>query len=571
MTAYATSLPADFADPEGLLQTLLNVALTGFQLWRPIYSPDGVALMDFFLEYMNPAGQQMLGFPVGAAITLRTRFPHSEVTGILDFYGRTFETGEAGRFDVNYQHDGFGNYYHLAAQRNGPLLVVSFTDTATQERGVIEQALRDSQTREQVARAAAEAQRGDLLRAFEQAPMAVAVFRGPTYVIELANAAVCALWGRTAEQALGTPLFELLPEAAGQGFEELLDEVMATGVPHVAHELPSKIERGGSVETVYWSFIYKALRGADGQISSLVVVATDASEQVQARQRILTLNKELADANERLRVSIAELEQKVADRTNALVTTLGQLDKRRQEVTQALAAEQQLGELKSRFVAMASHEFRSPLTVVLSSADLIERYPATDQQPQRLKHLNHIRAAAQQLVDILEEFLSVGRIEEGNMQSHPGDIDVPALLGEIVADVQVLLKPGQAIDWHLQGAVPACLDGSLLRKILLNVLSNAIKYSGEGSVVTLRGTCDGQKLTLRVQDQGVGISAEDQAHLFERFFRARNVSTVPGTGLGLYIIGKYLELMGGTIALQSELSVGTTVTLTIPYEKHLAD
>jgi signal transduction histidine kinase len=410
-----------------------------------------------------------------------------------------------------------------------------------------------------------------LLRVFEQAPVAVAVFRGPNYVIELANPAVCALWGRTPAQALGTPLFELLPEAAGQGFEELLDGVLATGVPYVAHELPSKIDRGSTRVTVHWNFVYKALRDIDGQISRLVVVAADASEQVQARQRILDLNEALATANERLRVSIAELEQKVADRTNALVTTLGQLDKRRQEVTQALAAEQHLGELKSRFVAMASHEFRTPLTVVLSSADLIERYPGPDQQPQRLRHLNHIRAAAKQLVDILEEFLSVSRIEEGNLQTRAAAADVPALLGEVIADVQVVLKPGQTVDWHLQGGVPARLDASLLRKILLNLLSNAIKYSGAGSVVTLRGTCDGQQLTLSVQDQGVGISQEDQAHLFERFFRARNVSTIPGTGLGLYIIGKYLELMGGTIVLQSELNVGTTFTLTVPYEKHPAD
>ena len=112
--------------------------------------------------------------------------------------------------------------------------------------------------------AAAAGQWGSLLRAFEQAPVAFAVFRGANYVIELANAAVCALWGRTAGQALGTPLLELLPEAVGQGFEELLDGVRATGVPHVARELPSKIDRGGAVVTVHQNFVYQALRGSDG-------------------------------------------------------------------------------------------------------------------------------------------------------------------------------------------------------------------------------------------------------------------------------------------------------------------
>ena len=220
---------------------------------------------------------------------------------------------------------------------------------------------------------------------------------------------------------------------------------------------------------------------------------------------------------------------------------------------------------------MASHEFRTPLTVARSSAALIEQYPGTDQQSQRLKYLHYIHAAAKQLVDILEGFRAVGRIEGGNTQTHPADIDVPTLLGDVIANVQGLLKPSQTIDWQMQSAPQVCLDASLLRKILLNLPSNALKYSDKDSAVVVRGTCDGQQSSRRVQDQGVGISEEDQVHLFERFSRARNVSTVAGTGLGLFIIGKYLELMGGTIVLRSELNVGTAVTLTIPYEKHPAD
>jgi signal transduction histidine kinase len=118
---------------------------------------------------------------------------------------------------------------------------------------------------------------------------------------------------------------------------------------------------------------------------------------------------------------------------------------------------------------------------------------------------------------------------------------------------------------------PFRLDSSLLRKILVNLLSNALKYSGENAVVTVRASCHTNQLLLSVEDQGIGISKEDQAHLFERFFRARNVSTLPGTGLGLYIIAKYVELMGGTIALRSEPDQGTTVTVTIPYENDSAD
>ncbi|HEX8659210.1 MAG TPA: PAS domain-containing sensor histidine kinase [Hymenobacter sp.] len=283
------------------------------------------------------------------------------------------------------------------------------------------------------------------------------------------------------------------------------------------------------------------------------------------------IDQELIAQRQRVERLNAELEQKVADRTHALLSTLEQLEQRKDELAKALAAEQELGELKSRFVSMASHEFRTPLTAVLTSASLIEKYPATEQQDKRLRHLERIKQSVNHLNDILEEFLSVGRIEEGKVEARPAWLDLPALLHETVADVQGLRKHGQEIEQDVHCPEELWLDASLLRKILVNLLSNALKYSGENSVVRLRAVSAGGQLTLSVQDQGVGISEEDQARLFERFFRARNVTNVPGTGLGLYIIAKYLELMNGTIALQSALGEGTTVTITIPYENHSAD
>ncbi len=261
----------------------------------------------------------------------------------------------------------------------------------------------------------------------------------------------------------------------------------------------------------------------------------------------------------------ADLEQKVTDRTHALTNTLEQLELHQDELAKALAAEQELGELKSRFVSLASHEFRTPLTAVLTSAELIADYSTTEQQPQRLRHLARISQSVTHLNDILEEFLSVGRIEEGMVVASPAPVNLPALLLDAVANVASLLKTGQTIAQHVQADNLLWLDPSLLRKILVNLLSNAVKYSGENSLVQVRATCAANQLTLIVQDQGVGISVAEQAHLFERFFRARNVGYVPGTGLGLYITAKYLELMDGTIALHSTLEVGTTVTVVIPY------
>ena len=370
-------------------------------------------------------------------------------------------------------------------------------------------------------------------------------------------------FGYAAGTLLGTSLDQLVPRTPGRNHEQLRESFNAQ--PSVramgAHRCDLEARRqDGSVFPVEVSLSYFHL---DDELY-VVSYVLDITFKKTADQALLAERQRVERLN-------AELEQKVADRTHALLTTLEQLEQRQAELAQALAAEQELGELKSRFVSMASHEFRTPLTAVLTSASLIEQYPAAEQQTQRLRHLGRIRQSVNHLNDILEEFLSVGRIEEGKITAHPVRLDLPTLLRDTVADVQGLRKTGQAIVPEIACPEPVWLDASLLRKILVNLLSNALKYSGEQAEVHLRAACQGGRLTLVVQDQGVGISPEDQAHLFERFFRAATVANVPGTGLGLYITARYVALLGGTIDLASTLGQGTTVTVTIPYENAAAD
>ncbi|GAB3713588.1 hypothetical protein GCM10027592_52930 [Spirosoma flavus] len=278
--------------------------------------------------------------------------------------------------------------------------------------------------------------------------------------------------------------------------------------------------------------------------------------------------RQLLDHRDHIERLNADLEQKVADRTHALMNTLDQLEQSKDELAKALVAEREVGELKSRFVSMASHEFRTPLTTVLNSATLIEKYPNGEQQEKRQKHVYRIRESVKHLNDILEEFLSVGKLEEGKIETHPVDVAIARLIGETVAEMQSMLKPKQQIQMNLSCLGLVRLDRSLLRKILVNLISNAVKYSGPGSVVVVNCTCHEGQLELSVTDQGVGISAEDQQHLFERFFRAKSVSNIPGTGLGLHIVSRYVELMKGQVTLASELNKGTTVTVNIPYENY---
>ncbi|WP_210517903.1 sensor histidine kinase [Hymenobacter terricola] len=396
---------------------------------------------------------------------------------------------------------------------------------------------------------------------FANATIGIIVCDRPGTIVS-ANQLAAQLFGYQEQELVGQLIEALVPDAAGRHHQQLRESFNAR--PSVRdmgrHRNLQGRRQNGTVFPVEVSLSYFHL----DQELYVVAYVLDITFKKEAEQELEAQHQRVARLN-------AELEQKVADRTHALLNTLEQLEQRGRELTQALAAEQELGELKSRFVSMASHEFRTPLTAVLTSADLIEKYPGGDQQDKRLKHVQRIRASVNHLNDILEEFLSVGRIEEGRIEAHPTELDLPALLAETVADVQGLLKTGQTIVRQVQCPAPARLDPSLLRKILVNLLSNALKYSGEGAVVTVNLACQTNLLTLSVADQGVGISEEDQEHLFERFFRARNVTNVPGTGLGLYIIARYLELMGGTIDLQSALNHGTTVTITIPYENHPAD
>jgi PAS domain S-box-containing protein len=364
------------------------------------------------------------------------------------------------------------------------------------------------------------------------------------------------------DELLGQPIEVLVPTDVSQYHERLRQsfadnpQVRAMGHNRDLHAR----RKDGSVFPVEISLSYFRL---DNELYAVAYII-DITFKKEAERELLAHR----DRIERLNV---ELEQKVAERTHALMNTLEQLQQSKDELDKALTAERELGELKSRFVSMASHEFRTPLTTILTSATLIEKYADNDQQDKRQKHLQRIRSSVNHLNDILEEFLSVGRLEEGKIEARPVAVDLPKLIQDVMAEMQGMLKTGQTIQPNIDCPDRVWLDPSLLRKVIVNLLSNAIKYSDAGSIVTVRGECTNTLITLTITDQGIGISPDDQEHLFERFFRAKNASNKPGTGLGLHIVARYIDLMGGTVSLQSELNIGTIVTLTLPYENDPAD
>lgn len=232
------------------------------------------------------------------------------------------------------------------------------------------------------------------------------------------------------------------------------------------------------------------------------------------------------------------------------------------ELRAALEKEKELNELKSRFVSMASHEFRTPLSAVLSSAYLLSRYTTTEDQAQRDKHIQRIVASVSSLTEILNDFLSVGKIEEGNIHPHYAHYDIKKQMGDNIQEVQHLLKKGQHISYTHTGSNAVYLDPSMMKHIVINLMSNAIKFSPDNSPIELTTANDDKELTLSVKDSGLGIPKDDQENLFKRFFRSSNVTNIQGTGLGLHIVKKYAELMHGRIVCHSELGKGTQFIIT---------
>lgn len=233
-----------------------------------------------------------------------------------------------------------------------------------------------------------------------------------------------------------------------------------------------------------------------------------------------------------------------------------------EEIYNALNKEKQLNELKTKFVSMASHEFRTPLSSILSSAGLIEKYTQELQQPNRVKHIQKIKKNVHNLNMILNDFLSLEKIEGGFVKNNPEHVVLNEFLEEFVEENSAMLKSNQLIKLELNHVAKMVLvDTFLFRNMLTNLVSNAVKYSSED--VCIKTQERNGKLVISVRDKGIGISAEDQKNLFNRFYRASNSGNIQGTGLGLNIVRRYANIMNADITFESELNKGSTFTIEI--------
>jgi len=290
----------------------------------------------------------------------------------------------------------------------------------------------------------------------------------------------------------------------------------------------------------------------------------DSTIRKENELKIKRQNKELENIREELERLNLDLEKKVAERTYTLQETLKELEESRNELKDALDKEKELGELKSRFVSMASHEFRTPLSTILSSASLVSRYIHAGQMDNCERHILRIKSSVEHLNSVLEDFLSIGRIEEGQIKVNYERFEICNSIDNIVNEMKELSKPGQKVRLISCEPVEIISDKHLLKIAVSNLISNAIKFSDEHGIIQIILEQKGQTFFIHVKDNGIGIPLEEQKHMFGRFFRASNSSNIQGTGLGIYIVKRYVEILNGSLSFTSVPDKGTTLTIQLP-------
>ncbi len=391
--------------------------------------------------------------------------------------------------------------------------------------------------------------------------------------VSLINRKGCEVLGYEEEDIIGKNWFELViapnqQESTKKLFDQLI-QGHAESIDYYENEI---ITRQGEKRLIAW---HNALiRDDTGVIVSTISSGIDITKQRAAEERIIRLNSELEERVEQRTEELAKAVNQLLETNNQLKyevqergTAEAALRKREQELQVSLAKEKELSELKSRFVSLASHEFRTPLSTILSSADLIEAYQKEEHQEKRLRHTNRIKSAVANLTNILNDFLSLSRLEEGKILNEPVAFDLSGFCNEALDEIQDLLKPGQSIRRKDELQVSTVfLDKKILKNVLFNLLSNAIKYSEEGKPIDCQMITTESELKIIITDYGIGIPEPEQQYLFTPFFRAHNVENIQGTGLGLNIVKRYIDLMKGEVTFKSAPGLGTTFYVSIPLD-----
>ncbi|GAB1544142.1 hypothetical protein NUACC21_68180 [Scytonema sp. NUACC21] len=275
--------------------------------------------------------------------------------------------------------------------------------------------------------------------------------------------------------------------------------------------------------------------------------------------------KTLAASNEELETKIMERTVELTQMNKKLLDFQEQLLKTQQELYKVLASERELNHLKSQIITTVSHEYRTPLTIILSGAELLQKYEQKLTEEQKNRQLRSIQTSAKHMANLVNDMLFINQAELNQLTYNPSSVNLIELCKELVEKNSSFVSSKINIDFSIFGTCErVCLDKELLQPMLLNLLSNAIKYSHQGGAVSFKVECTNGSAQFLVRDFGIGIPEADIGHIFEFFYRGSNVGNIGGTGIGLAVAKKCVDLHQGSISVESFVNQGTTFIVTLP-------
>ena len=483
---------------------------------------NGIIITDALLPdnpiiYTNQAFERITGYDRSEALNRNCRFLQNEdrdQQGIR-VIREAIKKGESCQVEVrNYRKDGtlFWNEVSINPIKNEEGIVTHFI-------GIQNDITDRVNTEEEV---------NHLVSIFNESLNEIYVLEADNLKVRHANFGACINSGYTLDELRKATLFDLLQEYNKAEFHKLLQPIFRRSREKIILETNLK-RKDGSTYPV--EVHLQSSKKGDRRV--IICIVLDVTEKRNYTNR---------------------LEATVEERTSQL--------------QEALAKEIELNELKTKFLSMVSHEFKTPLSAILTSATLVGKYRETEAQSKRDRHLRTISREVKNLNNILNDFLSIERFEQGKELYNFTNFSLSKVINEVVYDANMILKSGQRINYPQNvDDLTICQDEKIVALALTNLLHNSIKYSPEDTIIAIEVEVNKNTLLMRVIDQGIGIPEKDQKFIFDRYFRAENVLLTQGTGIGLNIVKTHLENLGGSIRFTSKEHEGTVFTVILPVDE----
>ncbi len=406
-----------------------------------------------------------------------------------------------------------------------------------------------------------EAKKGNIFKILSEAISEGIVIVNENQEIVTSNDAAGKMFGYKTEELLGQSLGILIPREYRNSHPKQVDDFLQKSDPRqMGHGRDLYgLRKDGTTFPVEAGLNPFEIYGS----KYVMALVTDISFRKNQEMEILNLN--------------LSLEQKIEERTKELHQTIKDLkdevSKRKEaenRMKELLRKERELNELKTKFLSLVSHEFKTPLSGILTSATLAGKYTESDQQDKREKHLKTIQSKVKYLNNILNDFLSIERLESGKATYKFDVIPLSKVVNEVIYNANMLLKDGQKINYPSNiDDITINFDEKILELSLTNLINNAIKYSTEYTIIDVVVTKKEDAIEIKIIDEGMGIPEKEQKFIFNRYFRAENALLTQGTGIGLNIVKSHLENLGGTISYKSEEGKGSTFIITFPTKNNL--